>query len=443
MHHNRMKRSFAFLLTMAMLLSLCLGAAGAQYPCVGFAARKLTVTRSASATGETLYTVPAGDAVYITGDSGDYYIIEYDGQPGYAAKSAVRLAGEVLVNNPDGAWLGAYTALRQGDEGQLVRELQSALIEAGFLSGSADGKYGQRTAQAVADFQAANGLNNSGYADIATQGTLYETKITNSRGKAVSVTILPSVDGLSVSSGKTGAPVESLQAALTDLGYYTGKIDGKCASGTVSAIKRFQTKNGLQSTGVADPETLTLLYSGEAVNAKATATPKPTVTPGPPVIGWENGQSASKKVYPFDTTTLDAVNLRQRARTSSQRLLTIPAGATVSVKKLTGDWAQLEYFNGKRTFTGYAMAKYIDIPAIYYGGKELASDRQAQLKYTGISAGASGTNVSTLQEALHELGFYDGDITGTFDTETAQAVKDFQRKTACCKPAPSAPSCKS
>ena len=77
----------------------------------------------------------------------------------------------------------------------------------------------------------------------------------------------------------------------------------------------------------------------------------------PPVIGWENGQSASKKVYPFDTTTLDAVNLRQRARTSSQRLLTIPAGATVSVKKLTGDWAQLEYFNGKRTFTGYAMAK--------------------------------------------------------------------------------------
>lgn len=96
MHHNRMKRSFAFLLTMAMLLSLCLGAAGAQYPCVGFAARKLTVTRSASATGETLYTVPAGDAVYITGDSGDYYIIEYDGQPGYAAKSAVRLAGEVL-----------------------------------------------------------------------------------------------------------------------------------------------------------------------------------------------------------------------------------------------------------------------------------------------------------------------------------------------------------
>ena len=131
-----------------MLLSLCLGAAGAQYPCVGFAARKLTVTRSASATGETLYTVPAGDAVYITGDSGDYYIIEYDGQPGYAAKSAVRLAGEVLVNNPDGAWLGAYTALRQGDEGQLVRELQSALIEAGFLSGSADGKYGQRTAQA-------------------------------------------------------------------------------------------------------------------------------------------------------------------------------------------------------------------------------------------------------------------------------------------------------
>lgn len=428
MHQNRMKRAIACLLTMAMILSLYIPALGTQYPCAGFAARDLTVTRSASAAGETLYTVPAGDAVYITGDSGDYYIIEYDGQPGYVAKSAVRMAGEVIVNNPDGAWLGAYTALREGDEGQLVRELQSALIEAGFLSGSADGKYGQRTAQAVADFQAANGLNNSGYADVATQGTLYETRITNSRGKAINVTILPSVDGLSISSGKTGAPVESLQAELTDLGYYTGKIDGKCASGTVSAIKRFQTKNGLKSTGVADPETLTLLYSGEAISAKATATPAPTATPVLPVIGWENGQAVSEKVYPFDTTTLDSVNLRQRASASSQRLLTIPAGATVSVIKLTGDWAQVEYSNGKRTFTGYAMAKYIDIPAIYYGGKELATDRQAQLKYTGISSGASGTNVSTLQEALHELGFYDGEITGMYDSETAQAVKEFQRK---------------
>ncbi len=427
MHLTLKHRAAALLLAVAMILSLCPTVLGTEYPCTGFAARALTVTRSASASGTVLFTVPKGDAVYITGDSGDYYIIEYDGQSGYTPKSGVTLKNAVVVNNPDGAWLGTYTALRPGDEGQLVKELQTALIEAGFLTGTADGKYGARTAQAVADFQSANGLNNSGYADIATQGTLYETKIKNSRGKSISISTLPSVDGLSVSYGKSGAPVESLQAALTDLGYYTGKIDGKCGSGTVSAIKRFQTKNGLTATGTADTETLALLYGGTAKNAKATATPTPTVTPSLPVIGWENG-SSTDTVYPFDTTTTDSVNLRKRASTSAQRLLTIPAGAEVSVLKLSGDWVQVEYNNGKKTYTGYAMAKFVDIPAAYYGGKELAEDQQAQKKYTSLSSGASGTAVSTLQEALHELGFYDGDITGTYDTETAQTVKDFQRK---------------
>lgn len=430
MHLNFMKRMTAVLLAAALMLSLCSTALGTEYPCTGFAAYQLTVTRSASATGEALFTVPAGDAVYVTGDSGEYYIIEYDGQAGFAAKAGVRLAENAGINSPSGDWQGAYTALREGSEGQLVRELQSALIEAGFLTGKADGKYGTQTAQAVAAFQAANGLNNSGYADVATQGTLYEGKIVSSKGKSMTVSILPSVDGLSISSGKTGAPVESLQATLTDLGYYTGKIDGKCASGTVSAIKRFQTKNGLTATGVADAETLSVLYGDHAISAKATATPAPTATAVPPVIGWENGtpSTADQAVYPFDTSTVDSVNLRQRASTSAQRLLTIPAGATITVNKISGDWAQVTYNNGKRSYTGYAMARYIDVPAIYYGGKELATDLVAQKKYTGISSGASGTSVSALQAALEELGFYTGTGTGVFDSETQAAVREFQRK---------------
>lgn len=430
MHLNCMKRLTAVLLVMALLLSLCSVALGTEYPCTGFAAYQLTAMRSASATGEALFTVPAGDAVYVTGDNGEYYIIEYDGQIGYTAKSGVRLAENAGINSPSGDWQGAYTALREGSEGQLVRELQSALIEAGFLTGKADGKYGAQTAQAVAAFQAANGLNNSGYADTATQGTLYESRIVNSKGKKVTISILPSVDGLSISSGKTGAPVESLQATLTDLGYYTGKIDGKCASGTVSAIKRFQTKNGLTATGIADAQTLAVLYGDNAISAKATATPAPTATAVPPVIGWENGtpSRADQAVYPFDTSTVDSVNLRQRASTSSQRLLTIPADATITVNKITGDWAQVTYNNGKRSYTGYAMARYIDVPAVYYGGKELTTDLAAQKKYTGISSGASGVSVSALQAALEELGFYTGVGTGIFDSETQAAVREFQRK---------------
>ena len=40
--------------------------------------------------------------------------------------------------------------------------------------------------------------------------------------------------------------------------------------------------------------------------------------------------------------------------------------------------------------------------------------------------GSSGSSVRKLQYALYELKYYDGDITGTYDTATENAVKLFQ-----------------
>jgi len=51
-----------------------------------------------------------------------------------------------------------YPWLEKGDEGSDVRRLQLALISLGYLSGTADGVYGNQTAQAVYDFRKQNGL---------------------------------------------------------------------------------------------------------------------------------------------------------------------------------------------------------------------------------------------------------------------------------------------
>lgn len=51
-----------------------------------------------------------------------------------------------------------------------------------------------------------------------------------------------------------------LQEMLRDLGYYNGKIrSGTFGSVTGKAVARFQKDNGLEATGVADPETLELI----------------------------------------------------------------------------------------------------------------------------------------------------------------------------------------
>ena len=60
------------------------------------------------------------------------------------------------------------TTLQFGDTGTQVKTLQQALISLGFLSGTADGDYGQATQSAVQKFQAAKGLTQDGVAGPAT-----------------------------------------------------------------------------------------------------------------------------------------------------------------------------------------------------------------------------------------------------------------------------------
>ena len=67
--------------------------------------------------------------------------------------------------------------LTQGSSGEDVRKLQQALIDAGYSVGAsgADGIYGANTANAVRQYQQANGLGVDGIAGTNTQGKLYGT----------------------------------------------------------------------------------------------------------------------------------------------------------------------------------------------------------------------------------------------------------------------------
>lgn len=426
MHFSQMKRTLALWLSVLVLLSCFPAAVAAQYPCAGFTTAELNMRKRASTSSALVTVIPAGDAVYITGESGLFYIVEYEGRQGFVMKSFITLEGQSDTNTPSQEAADTYAALRKGSSGAAVKALQKALKELGFLSGTADGEYGDKTAAAVAAFQEKNGLNNSGYADAATQQKLFEEKVKNSKGKTRTVATLPAVEGFPISSGREGEAVEKLQQALKDLSYYTGKIDGDCGSGTVSAIKKFQTKNNLKATGIADKETQELLYSGNALSAKATATPKPTVTPTPYVIG--SGATAAPATFPFVTVTLDSVNLRKGPSTSTARLTTIPKGASVTVEKIQGDFVYVQYQSSSKAYAGYVMMQYVDVPAEYLGGSSLEADEDAKQKYKSISQGAAGDHVSTLQEALKELGFYTGEITGSYDAATVKAVKALQSK---------------
>lgn len=66
-----------------------------------------------------------------------------------------------------------YPTLQQGDKNDDVKKLQQALIDAGALTGKADGDYGKKTATAVAQMQETYGMEATGIADDAFQLKLF------------------------------------------------------------------------------------------------------------------------------------------------------------------------------------------------------------------------------------------------------------------------------
>ena len=96
--------------------------------------------------------------------------------------------------------------------------------------------------------------------------------------------ITPNSAYKTVKVGDRGEDVLQLQRRLTELGYYTGEVDGAFGNQTRRSVERFQYQNGLSVDGIAGKRTLTVLYESTDVvlaPADTTSTPVTTATAGP------------------------------------------------------------------------------------------------------------------------------------------------------------------
>ena len=212
------------------------------------------------------------------------YGLTVDGKvgPNTLAKLATAraTAKPTATNTPRPTATPSYTDntyLKSGDSGSKVRQMQERLITLGYLSGSADGDFGDATEAAVIAFQKRNCSYSDGIAGPETLKALYSSS-------AKSTSTPAAVVGTSLKEGSEGAEVRSLQTRLKTLGYYTGSVDGDFGSGTTAAVKAFQRAHGLTADGIAGTSTLNRLYSSSAKSASAAAatnTPRPTATRRP------------------------------------------------------------------------------------------------------------------------------------------------------------------
>jgi len=156
----------------------------------------------------------------------------------------------------------ARPTLKQGSNGQAVKDLQTLLKAVGVYNSTIDGDFGNGTRNAVIKYQQANGLTADGIV-----GPLTWAKLESSP-------TAPAATG-TLQKGSTGAEVTKLQNRLIELGYYSGSADGTYGDATVAAVKAFQARNGSTADGIAGPATLTKVYASTAIKNSTSSAVNP------------------------------------------------------------------------------------------------------------------------------------------------------------------------
>ena len=135
--------------------------------------------------------------------------------------------------------------------------LQVVLKNYGYYTSKIDGDFGPNSKKALKEFQSSNNLVSDGILGKNTCKTL------NNKKNVVKKTI-KTTNSLSTNSQKTkSTEILNVQNKLSELGLYSGEIDGINGSRTKIAIKNFQTKAGLTPDGIIGPKTLSALEKGE------------------------------------------------------------------------------------------------------------------------------------------------------------------------------------
>jgi len=130
-----------------------------------------------------------------------------------------------------------------------VALIQTRLKELGFYNYDyITGYFGTITQNAVKAFQRSSSLEVTGAVDEQTWAVLFSD-------------YLPGA----LSSGTVGDQVVPLQQRLIELGYYSFGADGIYGPKTKEAVVYFQKVSGLTANGIADQETIDLLFSDDAI----------------------------------------------------------------------------------------------------------------------------------------------------------------------------------
>lgn len=207
------------------------------------------------------------------------------------------------ISSAYGITLTEDMSFKNGDDNENILYIQQRLVDLGYLDLGGDSPttyFGSMSEEALKAFQTANSLEASGIGGFETLKKLFssdalgkngetfvpeettpETEATSSTEAATEASTVANTstsangnapititDSTSYQSGDEHKDIKAIQSRLVELMYLSfDEGDSPTeyyGAGTETAIRTFQESNGLSATGVADAETLRVLFSDDA-----------------------------------------------------------------------------------------------------------------------------------------------------------------------------------
>ncbi|MFH1478323.1 MAG: peptidoglycan-binding protein [Candidatus Omnitrophota bacterium] len=138
----------------------------------------------------------------------------------------------------------------------IVEEIQVVLDSLGYDTGNKDGRMGQKTRDAIKEFQESIGIKATGYVNKLTLTQIEDIRRASEEralSKEYDVQVRSAYSGDIETSFRP--TTKDIQIALKNAGFDPGGIDGKMGQRTRQAVKEFQKTKGLKIDGVVGLKT--------------------------------------------------------------------------------------------------------------------------------------------------------------------------------------------
>ena len=230
----------------------------------------------------------------------------------------------------------------------------------------------------------------------------------------VSMTGAYALDPSTLYNGCKGEEVKKMQQALIDQGYLGGYADGIFGRNTENAVRKFQTKHGLTSDGLAGKKTLAMIYASSSSGSSSQAAAEQPKQETSSASSSSGSSSSGSSLFSGNYATLKIGSTGNRVKALQKAL--------ISLGMLSGSADGRFGAKTKAAVIAFQQKSGLDADGLA-GKKTLTALEKAASSGQVASSGTSDTASSSSSDIANDIASSLPSGTGKMDGPSASSIQ--------------------